>query len=137
MMGTVKDTAHFSERELRCKCYKCDFPGMDENFMIKLEEIRTDPRWDRPIIVTSGYRCPNHNQSVSATGSRTGPHTTLRACDILVSRMNAVLLTSLAYDKGMTGFGWHQRGDYAGRIIHLDDLPNADGQPRPHCWTYS
>jgi zinc D-Ala-D-Ala carboxypeptidase len=40
----------------------------------------------------------------------------------------------MALSVGFTGIGVKQHG--AGRFIHLDDLPNAEGQPRPHLWSY-
>ncbi len=36
----------------------------------------------------------------------------------------------------MKGIGIKQKGDYASRFVHLDDLPNGSGQPRPWCWSY-
>ena len=36
-----------------------------------------------PLSITSAYRCPSHNNSVSSTGEA-GPHTTGKALDIAV-----------------------------------------------------
>jgi len=30
----------------------------------------------------------------------------------------------------------NQKGPHAARFIHLDDLPDAEGQPRPTIWSY-
>jgi hypothetical protein len=40
----------------------------------------------------------------------------------------------LALAKGFTGIGVQQKG--GGRFIHLDNLPNGPGQPRPTVWSY-
>lgn len=127
----IKSSKHFSENELKCKC-GCDFKGMDEGFMLKLEKIRQDSRWGKPIRLSSAYRCPSHNAKVSGTGE-TGPHTTARAVDCLISSEDAILFTVIAYQHGMTGIGWKQKGDYISRFVHIDDL--TEGK-RPHSWSY-
>jgi zinc D-Ala-D-Ala carboxypeptidase len=40
----------------------------------------------------------------------------------------------LALEQGFTGIGVSQKG--AIRFIHVDDLPDAPGQPRPTIWSY-
>ena len=54
--------------------------------------------------------------------------------DIAISGSRAVELVRMALASGFTGLGVNQKGD--ARFIHLDDLPNKDGQPRPHIWSY-
>lgn len=101
--------------------------------MRKVEALRTLCGF--PFPITSAYRCPDHNAKVSSTG-RTGPHTTGRAIDIGVRGEQAFKLVQLALQYGttFTGIGLQQKGQ--GRFVHLDDLPNAQGQPRPTVWTY-
>lgn len=120
---------HFSKLELACKC-GCGFlPAQD--FMDKVELLRMTVGF--PLAVTSAARCPDHNAKVSGTG-RTGPHTTGRAIDfgVLGSQAHAVLAAALRM--GFTGIGVAQKGD--GRFIHIDDLPNGPGRPRPCVWSY-
>jgi uncharacterized protein YcbK (DUF882 family) len=124
---------HFNTDELRCKCGRCDFPGMDGLFMDKIEHMRTV--MDRPFVVTSAYRCSTHNQSVSSTGPR-GPHTTGRAMDIALFGQDAYDLTELSMRLGITGLGFKQHGSRGRRFIHLDDLTEAEGFPRPRVWSY-
>lgn len=122
-------TPHFSHAELACKC-GCNFlPAQD--FMDKVEALRVAVGF--PMRVTSAARCPAHNARVSGTG-RTGPHTTGRAIDLGVSHGQAHAVLSKALEMGFTGIGVQQKG--GGRFIHLDDLPNAPGQPRPTVWSY-
>lgn len=102
------------------------------DFMEKVERLRV--RYGMPMIVASAARCPDHNEKESATKSRTGPHTTGCAIDITVRGLSAWLLLRLALEEGFTGIGVNQKGGE--RFLHLDDLPHADGQPRPTVWSY-
>jgi hypothetical protein len=121
-------TEHFSDAELTCKC-GCGFlPPQSEQD--RLERLRV--AYARPMRVTSGGRCPDHNEKVSGTG-RTGPHTKA-AFDIEVGRGNAFDLMVLAPQFGFTGIGFKQKGVI--RFVHLDALPNEIGQPRPTIWSY-
>ena len=122
---------YFKLSEFTCKC-GCGQNKMDPAFLFELDELRH--RCGFPFVITSGYRCPSHNAKVSGTG-RTGPQTTGHAADIAVSHSSAVEVLRQAMNLGkFTGFGVQQKG--GGRFIHLDDLPNAVGQPRPTAWSY-
>ena len=101
------------------------------SFMERIEKLRI--QYGKPMRVTSAARCPEYNAAVSSTGG-TGPHTTGRAIDLGVSRGEAWTVLRLAMIAGFTGIGVAQKGD--GRFLHLDDLGNADGQPRPTVWSY-
>lgn len=120
---------HFKVSEFNCS--HCGENRMDTAFMEQLDELRH--MYGKPLTVTSGYRCPEHNAAVSSTG-RTGPHTTGRAADLAVDRANALQLLKLALALGFTGIGVQQKG--GGRFLHVDNLPNAPGQPRPTLWSY-
>lgn len=120
---------YFALTEFDCSC--CRRNEMDAVFLQELDDLRA--RYGKPLIVSSGYRCPTHNQRVSSTGA-TGPHTTGRAADLRVSRADARRLVGIAIDMGFTGIGVQQKGGV--RFVHVDNLPNAEGQPRPTIWTY-
>ena len=121
-------TPHFSDAELACKCGCGLLPA--QSSQDRLERVRV--RFGKPMRVTSGSRCPDYNARVSGTG-RTGPHTK-GAFDIGAERGDALTLVRIALEEGFTGIGVQQKG--AGRFIHLDDLPDAPGQPRPTIWSY-
>ena len=123
------ETTHFSRHELRCRC-GCGRCGMDQAFLVRLEQLRW--AFGKPMRLSSAYRCPDHNERISKTG-RTGPHTTGRAVDVLVSGEDAYRLVRLALEHGFTGIGIAQRGPHERRFIHLDDL---DGPTRPWVWSY-
>ena len=122
-------TEHFPDHELACKCGCGMLPAKD--FMEKIEALRRSLGF--PMAVTSAARCPDHNAKVSGTG-RTGPHTTGRAIDLAVSHSKAYAVVSSATFMGFSGIGVQQKG--GSRFIHLDDLRNAPGQPRPTIWSY-
>lgn len=106
---------------------------MDPAFMDWLQDLRRSLGF--PLPVTSGYRCPDHNAKVSSTG-RTGPHTTGKAADIRLSGDAAFDLAQAAIEAWATGLGVAQKGDHAGRFIHLDRLPASGPHPRPRIWSY-
>lgn len=121
---------HFSIDEFRCGC-GCGLNLIDHQFVTELDELRHRLGFSLPI--TSGFRCPDHNARVSSTG-RTGPHTTGRAADLGVDRARAYEVLQTALLMKFTGIGVKQHG--ASRFIHLDNLPNGQGQPRPTVWSY-
>ena len=115
-MSTLLSSPHFSQDELRCSC-GCEFTGMDEEFMILLEELRVI--YNKPLILSSAYRCPDYNTEVSSTGLF-GPHTTRKAVDIKCSAGNAHRILEIAGSLGFAGIGVSQRGGHSSRFIHLD-----------------
>jgi len=128
----MKDYPFFKATELQCKCrFKgCKRHGMDDEFMELVNRLREIEL--RPLIVTSGYRCPAYNQICSTTGPD-GPHTTGKAIDIADAGETAFQLVQSALDLGFTGIGVQQKGPWQGRFIHLDIL---EGPSRPRIWSY-
>jgi zinc D-Ala-D-Ala carboxypeptidase len=121
---------YFKIEEFACR--HCGEVRMDPFFLGRIDRLRE--YYGKPLVVSSGYRCPIHNAATSGTGP-TGPHTTGHAADFLVARGQALELLRVALSmKAFTGIGVQQKG--VGRFIHLDDLPNAPGQPRPTLWSY-
>lgn len=121
---------HFTAGEFACQC-GCGDNRIQAGLVFKLDELRT--RFGKPLVVTSGYRCPRHNARVSTTGEA-GPHTTGLAVDIGVSGRDAVVVLRLALELAFTGIGVQQRG--GGRFLHLDLIPNQHGHKRPWIWSY-
>ncbi len=123
------DYQNFQESEFVCHC-GCGRADMIPSFMARLQRLRGG--YARPMIVSSGFRCPEHNARVSPKTGRDGPHTTGHAADFLARGRDVFALTDLAMAVGMTGLGFRQSGNYA-RFIHCDDL---SGPTRPWIWTY-
>jgi len=117
----------FPFRELKCCC--CGEMHMDDVFMCSLVALREEAGFAFPV--TSAFRCPRHNHSVSHTGF-TGPHTTGKAVDIQISGESAARLIKLALAHGFNGIGIRQHGDWDKRIVHLDTL----NRPYQTIWTY-
>jgi zinc D-Ala-D-Ala carboxypeptidase len=125
------DTINFKAEEFNCNC--CGDNQMVDSFVEKLQLIRSE--FQKPIKINSGYRCPAHNERVSGTKSRTGPHTTGRAADLSCRGGDMYLLLRLALKYGMTGIGI--KGSGSSRFLHIDDLQAEDGDRyRPTVWTY-
>ncbi len=120
----------FTEDEFRCKGSHCcsGQAHMDPEFMDRLQELRN--RCGFPFVITSGFRCPDHNAIVSSTG-RHGPHTTGKACDIAVNGQKRFAILREFHGLGFKGIG------IARSFIHLDILANGENSaPRPTSWTY-
>jgi zinc D-Ala-D-Ala carboxypeptidase len=120
---------YFKPSEFACK--HCGENKMDPAFLVLADELRH--RCGFPLPITSGYRCPTHNQNVSSTGPN-GPHTTGKAMDVGVSRHRAHDVLRIALQMGFTGIGVQQKG--ASRFIHLDYLKEPEHAPRPSVWSY-
>ena len=140
IVGGIVATDHFSDKELRCKC--CGVATMQPEFMESLERIRVE--MNRPLKLSSAFRCSKHNQEVSSTGPN-GPHTDHgeggQAVDVRISGADALRLVEVAKKFGMTGIGVKQSGPAGKRFIHLDNLGSnytkLTGGPRPWLWSYA
>ncbi|MBF0629294.1 MAG: DUF882 domain-containing protein [Magnetococcales bacterium] len=125
-------TKHFSRAELACR--HCGELHMDQKFLEKLELVRM--AFGKPMIITSGYRCEEHNAAVSE-GRQLGAHTLGFAVDVAISGEDVPKLIELALKFGFTGFGLKQHGPIQGRYVHLDTVSLGSQKiPRPRLWTY-
>ena len=124
-------TPHFKTNELECHC-GCQQMGMTDDMLKVLEEIRKE--MNRPLYLSSAFRCPTHNNSVSEV--KNGPHTLGKAVDILISGADCLRLLDTARKHGISGVGLQQKGDHGRRFCHIDILSPDEG-PRPAVWTYS
>lgn len=121
---------YFTMEELTCHC-GCGEMKMNDGFMQKVVTLRHSLNF--PFNVTSGYRCPEYNATISKTG-RDGPHTTGHALDIEVRGSEALDLIGAMRSHNMTGLGVKQHG--RSRFVHIDDLPPTNKRPRPWVWSY-
>jgi zinc D-Ala-D-Ala carboxypeptidase len=123
---TVIYKGYFTPEELQCS--HCKKQGMDPLFMDMIVTLRERLRF--PLIVTSGYRCPDH----PAERGSAGAHTKGLAMDICVSGPRALKLIREALNMGFVGLGVSQKGpDLSKRFIHLDMWVEG---PRPAIWSY-
>ena len=94
---------NFSDWEFRCPCGKCD-GTVEDRLVDKLQELRD--AWDRPITLTSGYRCEEYNDKIG--GAVKSLHMEGLACDIDVEGLSGHWkhrLLSLCFHVGFTGIG--------------------------------
>lgn len=93
-------TEHFTVSEMACKC-GCGSCNMETDFMIMLEKLRK--MIGKPIIVTSGMRCPQH--SVAVGGYSNDAHVRGFAADIIVDGLTSYDIAEYAEKCGFTGIG--------------------------------
>lgn len=72
-------SSHFNAKEFRCQCGKTHETLIASELVDKLEQLYTALNCSK-IIVTSGYRCPEHDKAVGGTSS--GQHTKGTAADV-------------------------------------------------------
>lgn len=108
---------HFRPGELACRhCGELwpgdgPMPALWTDTLDALEALRG--QWGRPIVITSGHRCPVHNSSVG--GGAASRHLEL-AVDVAVSREDQDFFVDLAERSGFTGIGRYP----ARNFVHLD-----------------
>ncbi len=120
-------TQHFTDAELACKCGCGMLPPQD--FQDRIEALRV--AYGKPLRISSGARCPEHNDRVSGTGLK-GPHT-VAAVDFAVFGADAHRLLTCAFAMGFEGIGVQQSGAVGSRFVHVDDRRAHKG---PTVWTY-
>ena len=96
---------HFNAREFRCSCGKSHETLLASELVDKLESLYTALNCSK-IIVTSGYRCPEHDKAVGGTSS--GQHTKGSAADVCCYGQDGQPISSKAVcckaqDLGFTG----------------------------------
>ena len=120
-----EDWCNFTPDEFRCSC--CNRLEISSDIMDLLQTARNDLG---PLQITSAYRCPSHNSSVSSTGEN-GPHTTGMAVDIHVSNSQHRKQLIDYFATKVTGLG------IAKTFIHIDLLTYEHGfEMRPNAWKY-
>jgi uncharacterized protein YcbK (DUF882 family) len=79
-MSFQKVAAFFRRDEFACQC-GCGFDTIDHSTLSILKGIR---RHFGPVVITSGCRCPDHNESIG--GSPNSQHKLGRAADFYTTR---------------------------------------------------
>jgi len=100
----------FSPREMACKGTGTLL--IDANAMDKLQALRD--RLGVPILVTSGYRSPEHNKKVG--GAKESLHMQGCAFDIRMDNHNPTEFEAAARSCGFTGFGYYPKQGF----MHID-----------------
>jgi len=72
---------NFTKKELTCRC-GCKLFNYDDDFLIRLQAFRLII--DKPLFVSSGCRCKNHNKNIGGADNSLHESTTKQAsaCDV-------------------------------------------------------
>jgi len=116
---------NFSLDEFKCQC-GCGHVSVHSDLLDLLQTARDKLG---PLTITSAYRCPEHNDSVSSTGL-SGPHTTSKAVDIHVSNSQHRKTLIDYFASKVSGLG------IAKTFIHIDIISTEELPHRPNAWIY-
>lgn len=105
-------STHFSRSEFRCKCGDCSCDTVDAELIRVLEFVRR--HFDRPISITSGVRCEDHNRRVG--GSKNSQHVLGRAADIIIDGVSPKAVQAYINNKFTD---WYGLGCYP-TFTHID-----------------
>ena len=110
---------HFNAREFRCSCGGSHETLIASELVDKLEALYTALNCSK-IIVTSGYRCPDHDKAVGGTSS--GQHTKGTAADVCCYGQDGQPISSKAVccKAQDLGFGGIANITAAYQYTHLD-----------------
>jgi hypothetical protein len=113
---SVKLSANFNSSEFDCHGSKCCSSTLiDEKLVTYLQRIRS--HFNKPIIISSAYRCATHNRNVGgATGSR---HSKGQAADIYIKGVSPAEIAKYAESIGVLGIGLYET-DKDGYFVHID-----------------
>lgn len=117
---------YFDMHEFACHhCGQLPEGGMTPVLLEKLDELRE--RLGRPVIVSSGYRCPVHNRNVG--GVSNSQHVRGTAADIYCPGVSVGELADMAAEIGFDAVGRY----YGQGFVHVDC---RDGGCRPGYYTW-
>ena len=114
---------HFKLSEFDCK--HCSKNHMDPDFVRRLDIARGYA--GVPFVITSGYRCPEHDKAVGGAGN----HPTGKAADIRCrSGVDRFRILEALYKMGFTRFGIGET------FVHVD-ARDENGIPGICIWLYA
>ncbi|GAI44577.1 unnamed protein product [marine sediment metagenome] len=107
-MNNIKIAKNFNLKEFQCPC--CKRVMIDSKLLEGLVMLRI--MLNKPIYITSGYRCTKENERVK--GYKISYHMHGMAADIKVKDISIKELADLAQDIGFKGIGEYKKH------LHLD-----------------
>jgi uncharacterized protein YcbK (DUF882 family) len=116
MLNQVNDIAiapYFNLSEFACPC--CQKVMLHPRLLAKLEKLREV--LERPVYITSGYRCPSYNQKVG--GVVNSYHLIGLAADIQVKDINLMELLEIGENIDFNGIGFYEKKN----CLHFDVRP--------------
>lgn len=91
----MKISEHFSDTEFEDSEAGVIAP-IHPDLLGGLEHIRTST--GRPVLISSGYRSPEHNKAVGGTGESQHMTNPLRGADIVVPGLSLIDVAAIAYE---------------------------------------
>jgi len=116
MLNHINDiniALHFKLSEFSCPC--CKRVILHPKLLVKLIELRKI--LERPVYITSGYRCPEYNQKIG--GVVNSYHCIGLAADIQVKDISLIDLLGYAEEIDFNGIGFYEKKNF----LHLDVRP--------------
>ena len=116
MLNQINDiiiAPHFNLSEFACPC--CKRVMLHPKLLGKLVELRKI--LERPLYITSGYRCPKYNQKIG--GVTNSYHCIGLAADIQVRDISLLELLEICENIGFNGIGFYEKKNF----LHLDVRP--------------
>ncbi|TFG92405.1 MAG: DUF882 domain-containing protein [Candidatus Atribacteria bacterium] len=104
---------HFNLSEFACPC--CNLVMLHPRLLVKLIELRKI--LERPVHLTSGYRCSKYNQKVG--GVANSYHCIGLAADVKVKDINLIELLEICENIDLAGIGFYEKKNF----LHLDVRP--------------
>ena len=112
-INNIKVARFFKLNEFACPC--CKKVMLHPKLLAKLVELRKI--LERPVIITSGYRCPKYNQEVG--GVISSYHCIGLAADIAVKDIELITLLEICENLDFNGIGFYEKKNF----LHLDVRP--------------
>ena len=107
----VKLSKNFKSTEIDCNGTNCCSKTLiDKQLVSYLQKIRD--KFDKPVIINSGYRCGTHNKSVG--GAKYSKHTLGKAADIVVKDIEPKEVAKYCEAIGIKGIGLYST------FVHID-----------------
>ena len=119
-VNNIDIAPHFKLSEFACPC--CRQVILHPLLLKKLSKLRE--MIDRPIYITSGYRCPGYNLKVG--GIKTSYHLLGLAADVRAEGMSALELLEYAEIINFSGIGFYEKKNF----LHLDVRPTKPSRWR-------
>ena len=112
-VNNIKVAKYFNLSEFTCPC--CNLVMLHPKLLGKLVELRNI--MERPVYITSGYRCFEYNQKVG--GVKNSYHRIGLAADIKVRDISLIELLEICENIDFTGIGFYEKKNF----LHLDVRP--------------